>query len=91
MNVARKLIVVVVTLAILLGLNQIFEYGFGNFQIGPTNKTDEQIYEYACQETNYEIYHWLSSARAREAKGEVYDPVAADREANGGGGGQEER
>jgi len=57
----------------------------------PWNKTDEQIYEYACQETNYEIYHWLSSARAREAKGEVYDPVAADREANGGGGGQEER
>jgi len=57
----------------------------------PWNKTDEQIYEYACQETNYEIYHWLSSARAREAKGEVYDAVAADREANGGGGGQEER
>jgi branched-chain amino acid transport system permease protein len=35
MGVARKLIVVVVTLAILLGLNQIFEYGFGNFQINP--------------------------------------------------------
>jgi hypothetical protein len=57
----------------------------------PWNKTNEQIYEYACQETNYEIYHWLSSARSREAKGEVYDPVAADREANRGGGGQEER
>jgi branched-chain amino acid transport system permease protein len=35
MNRARKLIVVAVTLAILLGLNQIFEYGFGNFQINP--------------------------------------------------------
>ena len=56
----------------------------------PWNKTNEQIYEYACQETNYEIYHWLSSARSREAKGEVYDPVAADREANAAGG-QEER
>src|SRR6266699_7173488 len=35
MSVARKLIVVVVTMAILLGLNQIFEYGFGDFQINP--------------------------------------------------------
>ena len=35
MRVARKLIVVVVTVAILLGLNQIFEYGFGDFQINP--------------------------------------------------------
>jgi len=35
MNVARKLVVVVVTMAILLGLNQIFEYGFGDFQINP--------------------------------------------------------
>src|SRR6059058_5381798 len=35
MGVARKLILVVATLAILLGLNQIFEYGFGNFQINP--------------------------------------------------------
>src|SRR5207248_4608934 len=35
MGVARKLIFVVATLAILLGLNQIFEYGFGNFQINP--------------------------------------------------------
>lgn len=56
----------------------------------PWNKTNDQIYEYACQETNYEIYHWLSGARGREAKGEVYDPVAADREANAAGG-QEER
>src|SRR5687768_13422817 len=35
MNVARKLVVVGVTMAILLGLNQIFEYGFGDFQINP--------------------------------------------------------
>jgi len=35
MSVARKLIVIAVTVAILLGLNQIFEYGFGNFQINP--------------------------------------------------------
>ena len=35
MGIARKLIVVVVTIVILLGLNQIFEYGFGNFQINP--------------------------------------------------------
>src|ERR1700704_6757230 len=35
MSVARKLLVVVVTIAILFGLNQIFEYGFGNFQINP--------------------------------------------------------
>src|SRR6267142_2722962 len=35
MGVARKLIVIGVTMAILLGLNQIFEYGFGDFQINP--------------------------------------------------------
>src|SRR6185295_18562703 len=35
MSVARKLIVVAITVAILLGLNQIFEYGFGDFQINP--------------------------------------------------------
>jgi branched-chain amino acid transport system permease protein len=35
MSVARKLIVVGITLAILLELNQIFEYGFGDFQINP--------------------------------------------------------
>jgi branched-chain amino acid transport system permease protein len=32
---ARKLAAVAVTMAILLGLNQIFEYGFGDFQINP--------------------------------------------------------
>src|SRR3981081_2215499 len=35
MSVARKLLVDVVTIAILLGLNHIFEYGFGDFQINP--------------------------------------------------------
>src|SRR5687768_10493265 len=35
MSVARKLGAIVVTMAILLGLNQIFEYGFGDFQINP--------------------------------------------------------
>ena len=35
MGVTRKLIVVVVTMVILLALNQIFEHGFGDFQINP--------------------------------------------------------
>ncbi len=35
MSGTRKVIVVVVTMAVLLGLNQIFEHGFGDFQINP--------------------------------------------------------
>ncbi len=35
MGGTRKVIVVVVTMAVLLGLNQIFEHGFGDFQINP--------------------------------------------------------
>ena len=35
MSLARKLIVVGVTVAILVGFNQVFEYGFGDFQINP--------------------------------------------------------
>jgi branched-chain amino acid transport system permease protein len=35
MSPGRKLVVVAVTMAALLGLNQIFEYGFGDFQINP--------------------------------------------------------
>jgi branched-chain amino acid transport system permease protein len=35
MSVARKLVVIVVTMGVLVGLNQIFEYGFGDFQINP--------------------------------------------------------
>jgi hypothetical protein len=48
----------------------------------PWNKTQEQIYEYQCQETNYDMYHWLSSARAREQRGETFDPNSP--EARGG-------
>jgi hypothetical protein len=40
----------------------------------PWNKTRDQIYEYACHETNFDMYHWLSGARAREVRGEVFDP-----------------
>jgi hypothetical protein len=50
----------------------------------PWNQVDEQIYEYACYETNYDMYHWLSQARNREAAGEKFDPNAAD-----AGGGDE--
>ena len=44
----------------------------------PWNKTDEQIYEYQCQETNYDMYHWLHGAREREKRGERFDPNAPD-------------
>ena len=50
----------------------------------PWNKTDEQIYEYQCQETNYDMYHWLHGAREREKRGERFDPNAPD--ARGGDG-----
>jgi hypothetical protein len=32
---------------------------------------DEQMYEYACHEDNYDIVHFLSGARAREKRGET--------------------
>jgi hypothetical protein len=48
----------------------------------PWNKTQEQVYEYQCQETNYDMYHWLSGARAREKRGEKFDPSSP--EARGG-------
>ena len=32
---------------------------------------DEQMYEYACHEDNYDIVHFLGGARARENKGQV--------------------
>ena len=44
----------------------------------PWNKTTDQIYEYQCQETNYDMYHWLHGAREREARGERFDPNAPD-------------
>jgi hypothetical protein len=50
----------------------------------PWNKTIEQIYEYQCQEMNYDMYHWLHGAREREKRGERFDPNAPD--ARGGGG-----
>jgi len=44
----------------------------------PWNKTTEQIYEYQCQETNYDMFHWLDGAREREKRGERFDPNAPD-------------
>jgi hypothetical protein len=50
----------------------------------PWNKTNEQIYEYQCQELNYDMFHWLDGARAREKRGEKFNPNAPD--ARGGDG-----
>ncbi|MGH9253321.1 MAG: hypothetical protein ACRD3C_01995 [Vicinamibacterales bacterium] len=50
----------------------------------PWNKTNEQVYEYQCQELNYDMYHWLHGAREREKRGEKFDPNAPD--ARGGDG-----
>ena len=36
----------------------------------PWNKTDDQLYEYACHEDNYDMVHMLAGGRARE-KGAV--------------------
>jgi hypothetical protein len=51
----------------------------------PWNKTNEQIYEYQCQELNYDMYHWLYGAREREKRGEVFNPNAPDAVDNGQG------
>jgi hypothetical protein len=42
----------------------------------PWTKIDpqEQMYEYACHEDNYDIVHFLSGARTRERKGETFVP-----------------
>jgi hypothetical protein len=53
----------------------------------PWNKTNEQIYEYACSETNYDMYDWLAGARKREAAGERFDPTAKPAQGGGGDGG----
>jgi hypothetical protein len=53
----------------------------------PWNKTNEQIYEYQCQELNYDMYHWLHGAREREKRGERFDPNAPDARVEGGEGG----
>jgi hypothetical protein len=50
----------------------------------PWNRTDEQIYEYQCQELNYDMYHWLHGAREREKRGERFDPNAPDARGEGG-------
>ena len=42
----------------------------------PWNETDEQIYEYQCQEMNYDLYYWLHGAREREKRGERFEPNA---------------
>ncbi len=34
-------------------------------------ESEEQMYEYACHEDNYDIVHFLSGARAREKRGET--------------------
>jgi hypothetical protein len=52
----------------------------------PWNKTDEQIYEYQCQELNYDMYHWLHGAREREKRGETFDPNAQETRGDGLGG-----
>jgi hypothetical protein len=44
----------------------------------PWNKTDEQLYEYACHEDNFDMVHLLMGARARE-KGGAGGPPAAGR------------
>ena len=36
----------------------------------PWNKTEDQLYEYACHEDNYDIVHLLMGARKREKAGE---------------------
>ena len=50
----------------------------------PWNKTNEQIYEYQCQELNYDMYHWLHGAREREKRGEKFNPNAPDAAGEGG-------
>jgi hypothetical protein len=37
----------------------------------PWNKTQDQLYEYACHEDNYDIVHLLAGARKREKAGEA--------------------
>jgi hypothetical protein len=36
----------------------------------PWNKTEDQLYEYACHEDNYDMVHFLAGARAREKAAE---------------------
>jgi hypothetical protein len=34
----------------------------------PWNRTEDQMYEYECHESNYDLVHLLAGARAREAR-----------------------
>ena len=45
----------------------------------PWTKIDpnEQMYEYACHEDNFDIVHFLTGARAREKRGETFVPRPA--------------
>jgi hypothetical protein len=36
---------------------------------------DEEMYEYACHEDNYDMSHFLGGAREREKRGEVVQPI----------------
>jgi hypothetical protein len=45
---------------------------------------DEQMYEYACHEDNFDIVHFLTGARTREKRGETINP----RPAGGGAAGE---
>ena len=38
---------------------------------------DEQMYEYACHEDNFDMVHFLTGARAREQRGETVGPRRA--------------
>jgi hypothetical protein len=51
----------------------------------PFNRTNDQVYEYQCQETNYDLYNWLHGAREREKRGEVFDPNAPEALQGGAG------
>ncbi len=41
----------------------------------PWNKTEDQVFEYACHEGNYDMVHLLAGGRAREKAGETMPPV----------------
>ena len=54
----------------------------------PWNKVDpnEQMFEYACHEDNFDIVHFLTGARAREKRGDGFVPRPAGGAGAPGGG-----
>ena len=50
----------------------------------PWTRTNDQLYEYACHEDNYDFVHLLHGARVREASGETVAPPTAQRPGGGG-------